>query len=85
MDETMLMEILNEIDAITPKEYWVLFNEAQKLPDFLTDWEPIPIPVVPDGEIINANISFSTQYKVPYEPLQNNNYFEGDHICLQAA
>jgi hypothetical protein len=39
MDETMLMEILNEIDTMTPKEYWVLFYEAQKLPDYLTDWE----------------------------------------------
>jgi hypothetical protein len=85
MDETMLIEILNEIDAMTSKEYWVLFNEAQKLPDFLTDWEPISIPVVPNGEIVDTNISFSTKYKDLCEPLQNNNYFEGDLICLQAA
>jgi hypothetical protein len=32
MAEDILIEMLNEIDAImTPKEYWDLFNESQTL------------------------------------------------------
>jgi hypothetical protein len=71
--------ILDEIDAMTHKEYRVLSNKALKY------WEPIFIPVVPGGDIFNSNISFSINYKVTLESLYNNNYFEGDIICLQAA
>ncbi|MCL2556907.1 MAG: hypothetical protein FWE09_00350 [Treponema sp.] len=32
MDDAMLQEMLDEIDAMTSEEYWELFNESQKLP-----------------------------------------------------
>ena len=85
MDDKLFEEMLREIDAMTKEEYLALYNEAQRLPDFLTDWESISIPIAPGGEIFSSNISFSIDYKGPFEPLQSNYYFEGDIICLQAA
>ena len=32
MDDTMLLQLLNEIDSMTSEEYWKFFNESQKLP-----------------------------------------------------
>jgi hypothetical protein len=37
MDDKLFEEMLREIDAMTKEEYLALFNEAQRIPDFLTD------------------------------------------------
>jgi hypothetical protein len=37
MDDALLQEILEEIDNMTSEEYWKLWNESQKLPDFPGD------------------------------------------------
>jgi hypothetical protein len=35
MNEQLLEKIIDEIDAMTPEEYWSLFEESQQLPDFV--------------------------------------------------
>jgi hypothetical protein len=39
MDNKLVEEMINEIDAMTCEEYWILYKEAQKLPDFWPDME----------------------------------------------
>jgi hypothetical protein len=86
MDETMLSKMLNEIDSMTPEEYWKLFNESQKLPDSLLDWEPVPALALMDTVVMFNNISFSIEYKDHSEILGNSHYSElEDMVCLQAA
>ncbi|MDR2759129.1 MAG: hypothetical protein LBB78_07105 [Spirochaetaceae bacterium] len=86
MDESTFMEILNEIDAMTPKEYWDLFNESQKLPDWPTDWEPIPSPVILDEIVMDNNIYSPIKPNGQFMTAQGSNYSnEGDIICLQVA
>jgi hypothetical protein len=35
MDDTLLLQMLNEIDSMAVEEYWEFFNESQEIPDFL--------------------------------------------------
>jgi hypothetical protein len=35
MNDKLLMELLDEIDAMSPGEYWELYRESQELPDFV--------------------------------------------------
>jgi hypothetical protein len=86
MDETVLLKMLAEIDSMTSKEYWEFFNESQKLPDYLLDWEPVPGMAAIDAVAMFNGVSFSTDYKSHFQTFSNSQYSEsGDTICLQAA
>lgn len=86
MDEATFQQMLDKIDAMTSEEYWALYHEAQKLPDFMPDWESVPIMAVIDTIVMFNNISFSTEYKDHSEVLGNSRYSESeDTVCLQAA
>ena len=61
MEETMLLGLLDEIDSMTSEEYWDFFNESQRLPEYLLDWEPVPVvSTVNMADVLN-NILFSTE------------------------
>jgi len=42
MDESVLLEMLDEIDSMTEEEYREFFNESQNLPDYLPNLETVP-------------------------------------------
>jgi hypothetical protein len=56
MDETVLLNMLDEIDSMTSEEYWKLFNESQKLPDYLLGSRSV---VFPENQVIPVGTSFS--------------------------
>jgi hypothetical protein len=58
MDEALVTEMLNEIEAMTSDEYWELFNMAQKLPDSLADGESAaPSPAGLAHSYTNAHLT----------------------------
>jgi hypothetical protein len=91
MDETTLQEMLNEINSMTAEEYWKLFEESRKLPDFLPviflpEWESVPATALPDAGTMCSDISFSTDYKESVEVFGSTHYPKlEDIIWLQAA
>jgi hypothetical protein len=46
MNEHMIEDMLAEIDLMSAEEYWSLYQDAQRLSDFIPDipWEPIAVP-----------------------------------------
>jgi|GEM_PF-3600763 len=57
MDESMLLEILGEIDSMTPDEYRKFFSESQSLPDCLPNLESIPPASVTEPPSMPASVA----------------------------
>lgn len=90
MDEKMLEKMLSEIDSMTSEEYWALYQEAQKLPDFipldLDEWEAISSSANVMGNIPINNVSFSITFENHTIISAESYYSESeDTICPQAA
>jgi hypothetical protein len=50
MDDRLFEEMLKEIDAMTPGEYWSLYREAEKLADFppeVSSFIPVQFITIP--------------------------------------
>jgi hypothetical protein len=90
MDEIMLLKMLDEINSMSAKEYWDFFEESQKLSDFLPcrepNWETLPVMGIAANVVMFSGISFSTEYKKPFEIYNDSYYSESeDTIWFQVA
>jgi hypothetical protein len=81
--------MLDEIDAMTPKEYWVLFNEAQNLPDFVPpgmDTDNFVSVQYNNILVTPSNTTFRTETNTTFLSVKETDIvFDGDSLWPIAA
>jgi hypothetical protein len=94
MDDKLFEEMLHEIDAMTNEEYWALYRDAQKLPDFppvnavysvIANTEITIPPII--WTLTQTTISYSVLSKSEFSVFQFAAKYSDseDSLCLTAA
>jgi hypothetical protein len=89
MTDKLLVEMLNEIDAMSPSEYWALYHESQRLPDFVPpDMDMDDFVSVQYNNILVTlpNTAFSTETNTAFLSVKKTDIaFNGDSLWPIAA
>jgi hypothetical protein len=89
MNGKLLVELLDEIDAMSPSEYWALYHESQRLPDFVPpamdtdDFVSVQYNSIP---VTLPNSTFSTETNIAIFLVKETDIvFDGDLLWPMAA
>jgi hypothetical protein len=87
--QPVIAEMLDEIDAMSPSEYWALYHESQRLPDFVPpDMDTDDFVSVQYNNILVTppNTIFSTETNTTFLSVKETDIiFDGESLWPTAA